>query len=170
MNAARAWRLIRFGITAAALFVVFVIFSAGIDLYSVMAGAAGALIIAAATHGVFIAEHEASLRAFMPSPFQALRFLLYLTAAMYASSARVLAAVMTGKVSPRVVHFRCRLKSDVARVALANSITFTPGTITLDLNDDHLTVHWLLSTTRHSGAAGEAVKGRLEEILRKVWM
>jgi multicomponent Na+:H+ antiporter subunit E len=54
-------------------------------------------------------------------------------------------------------------------MVLSNSITFTPGTITLDLNDDHLTVHWFFCNTRHAKAAGEAVKGRMEGFLRKVW-
>lgn len=39
-------------------------------------------------------------------------------------------------VSPALVSFKADLKSDLARVVLANSITLTPGTITCDLSDD----------------------------------
>jgi multicomponent Na+:H+ antiporter subunit E len=81
----------------------------------------------------------------------------------------MLSAVFTGKASPRIVHFRTRLRSDFARMVLSNSITFTPGTITLDLNDDHLTVHWFFCNTLHAKAAGEEVKGRMEGFLRRVW-
>jgi multicomponent Na+:H+ antiporter subunit E len=88
---------------------------------------------------------------------------------MYLSSIQMLAALIRGKANPRVVHFRTRLKTDLARMVLANSITFTPGTITLDLNDDHLTVHWFLASTRHSRAAGDIVKGKFEDRLRRVW-
>jgi multicomponent Na+:H+ antiporter subunit E len=55
-------------------------------------------------------------------------------------------------------------------MVLANSITFTPGTITLDLNDDHLTVHWFFCNTNHSKLAGETVKGKIEKHLKKVWL
>jgi len=38
------------------------------------------------------------------------------------------------KVRPRVVTFRTGLSSEVSRVTLANSITLTPGTVTLDID------------------------------------
>ena len=44
---------------------------------------------------------------------------------------------------PVLVKFRTTLKSDTARVILANSITLTPGTITVSLEGDELTVHCL---------------------------
>ena len=46
-------------------------------------------------------------------------------------------------VEPCLVKFRTGLKTDVARVALANSITLTPGTITVSLEGDNLLVHAL---------------------------
>jgi multicomponent Na+:H+ antiporter subunit E len=95
--------------------------------------------------------------------------MVYLLFAMYRASFVMLAAVFTGKVNPRIVHFRTRIKSDLGRMVLSNSITFTPGTITLDLNDDHLIVHWFFTDTANSRAAGESIKGRMESLLRKVW-
>lgn len=46
-------------------------------------------------------------------------------------------------VEPVMVTFRTTLKSKAARVLLANSITLTPGTITVSLRDDNLVVHCL---------------------------
>jgi len=46
-------------------------------------------------------------------------------------------------VEPAVVKFRSTLKSETARVILANSITLTPGTITVRLQYDEFTVHCL---------------------------
>lgn len=46
-------------------------------------------------------------------------------------------------VEPIIVQFRTNLKTDLARVILANSITLTPGTITIALEDDEYTVHCL---------------------------
>ena len=46
-------------------------------------------------------------------------------------------------VEPCLVKFRTGLKTDAARVALANSITLTPGTITVSLESDNLLVHAL---------------------------
>lgn len=46
-------------------------------------------------------------------------------------------------LEPQIVFFRTDLKSNAAKVMLANSITLTPGTITVALNDDLLCVHAL---------------------------
>ncbi len=44
---------------------------------------------------------------------------------------------------PVLVRFRTKLRSRITRVLLANSITLTPGTITVALEGDELTVHCL---------------------------
>lgn len=47
------------------------------------------------------------------------------------------------KVTPRLVTFRTDLRTDFGRFLLANSITLTPGTITIRVEGDTLTVHCL---------------------------
>jgi multicomponent Na+:H+ antiporter subunit E len=47
------------------------------------------------------------------------------------------------KPEPVIVPVRTMLRSRLARVALCNSITLTPGTITLTLEGDVITVHCL---------------------------
>lgn len=44
---------------------------------------------------------------------------------------------------PVIVHFKTNLKTKTARVVLANSITLTPGTITVSLTEDEYVVHCL---------------------------
>lgn len=46
-------------------------------------------------------------------------------------------------ISPSLVRVRTDLKSDLGRLALANSITLTPGTLTVDLEGDEFIVHWI---------------------------
>ncbi len=58
-------------------------------------------------------------------------------------------AVMHMILSPRyqnepvLMHFKTDLKTKTARALLANSITLTPGTITVSLEEDVYTVHCL---------------------------
>lgn len=47
------------------------------------------------------------------------------------------------ELEPAVVHFKTDLRTTFARVLLANSITLTPGTITVALTDNEYTVHCL---------------------------
>lgn len=53
------------------------------------------------------------------------------------------------QLEPAVVHFTTTLNSTFARVLLANSITLTPGTITVSLNDDEYVVHCLDKELAH---------------------
>lgn len=46
-------------------------------------------------------------------------------------------------VEPVLVTFKTELKTDLARTILANSITLTPGTITVELTEDEFRVHCL---------------------------
>lgn len=47
------------------------------------------------------------------------------------------------EIEPKVVHFNVDLKTRLLRVLFANSITLTPGTITIELDDDQYIVHAL---------------------------
>lgn len=47
------------------------------------------------------------------------------------------------EMEPVIVKFRTNLKSDFTKVLLANSITLTPGTITVSLEGDEYTIHCL---------------------------
>lgn len=173
MDSKKAWALIRFAITALVLFCVWLLFTASLETFSLVSGALGALLIAWSSHGVFIASHEVSLNSFMPRPLLFVAYLGLLLWELYVASFIMLVAVVRGpawsKIHPRIVHFKTRMKSDLGRMVLANSITLTPGSITLDLDEDHLVVHWFFCQTSNSRAAGEAVKGRLEALLGKVW-
>ena len=44
-------------------------------------------------------------------------------------------------MSPRVVTFKTQLKTDFAKFVLANSITLTPGTITIQIKGNQFVVH-----------------------------
>lgn len=47
------------------------------------------------------------------------------------------------EMEPVIVKFKTNLKSDFTRMLLANSITLTPGTITVSLEEDVYTIHCL---------------------------
>ena len=46
-------------------------------------------------------------------------------------------------ISPRIFKVKTSQKTDLGRVIYANSITLTPGTVSLDLDGDEITVHAL---------------------------
>ena len=69
-------------------------------------------------------------------------------------------------VEPAIVKFRVNLETDLARVILANSITLTPGTITVLLEENEYTVH-CLDKSLAEGMEDSVFVRMLEKIERK---
>ena len=67
-------------------------------------------------------------------------------------------------VEPCLVRFQTPLKTQAARAALANSITLTPGTITVSLEGNELLVHALNREIAHGleGSLFERLLSRME--------
>lgn len=170
MNLLTKWKIVRINITAAYLFVGWMLFSESIEPASLLIGLCFCYGVASLTYSLFIDIREAERRSLIPRVHLIILYLFYILFKMYASSFKVLYHVIRGNINPRVVHFRTKLKSDLARVALTNSITLTPGTITLNIDDDHLIVHWLDSKTTHSRYAGDLIKGNMEKLLKRIFI
>ena len=52
--------------------------------------------------------------------------------------------VLTGRINPGIIKISPGLKSDVAITTLANSITLTPGTLSVDVDEEkNLYIHWM---------------------------
>jgi multicomponent Na+:H+ antiporter subunit E len=76
-------------------------------------------------------------------------------------------------INPGIVKIPVNLKSVYGQAALANAITLTPGTITMDIAEQdgqtYYYVHWIDAKLPGGEEAGEVIKGRLERGLRRVW-
>ena len=74
------------------------------------------------------------------SPWRWWNFMRYLfgpfAVALWEANWDVAKRVITGELNPGIVKFDPRLKTGKARMMLANSITLTPGTLTVDVDDD----------------------------------
>jgi len=73
------------------------------------------------------------------------------------------------KVKPGIVRIKTKLKSPVGRLALANSIALTPGSLVVDIKDEDLFVHWLDVKTTDTDEATRAIAGPFEEHLGKTF-
>ena len=77
-------------------------------------------------------------------------------------------------IDPGVIRVPVGLKGDYAQAMLANSITLTPGTITLDIAEDqegqaYYYIHWIDVQSTDPDQAGEMIKGNLERGIRRIW-
>ena len=72
-------------------------------------------------------------------------------------------------IRPGIVVIRTSLKSDIARLILANSITLTPGTFTLDVVGDKLLIHWIDVKAQDIEGATDLVGARFERYLKPIF-
>ncbi len=71
-------------------------------------------------------------------------------------------------INPGIVAIKTDLKEDYKKLMLANSITLTPGTITMDVQDDTLFIHWIDVTATSIEEASEVIAGDFERTLKNL--
>lgn len=74
-------------------------------------------------------------------------------------------------IHPGIVKVKTSLRSDIGLTFLANSITLTPGTLSVDISQDKsvLYVHWIDVRTHDIEAATHVIVERFEKILRTIF-
>lgn len=85
------------------------------------------------------------------------RYLVWLFKEMVLSSLQVARIILTPglPIEPRVIEIRATAEHAMDQAVLGNSITVTPGTLTLDVHDGVLKVHSLTSAGAESLLGGE---------------
>lgn len=73
-------------------------------------------------------------------------------------------------IEPGIVKVKTTLTNTTAKVALANSITLTPGTLSVEMTDDgYLYVHWIKVRTTDVEEATEMIIRKFEKILKEIF-
>jgi multicomponent Na+:H+ antiporter subunit E len=76
-------------------------------------------------------------------------------------------------INPGIVKVPVDLESEYGQAMLANSITLTPGTITMDVTEEdgqtYYYIHWIDVTAPSGKEAGDAIKVNLEKGVRRVF-
>ena len=71
-------------------------------------------------------------------------YLFWLIGQIFVAGFMTMSRIWSGReVKPHLVSFRTALRSDAAKVLLSQSITLTPGTLTVDQRDGRFLVHAL---------------------------
>ena len=74
-------------------------------------------------------------------------------------------------INPGIVKVKTTLKSDTALTFLANSITLTPGTMSVDIDQENgfLYIHWIDVKTKEIPKATEIIVQKFESVLRRIF-
>lgn len=72
-------------------------------------------------------------------------------------------------IQPAFVKVRTRLTHPVGRLLLANSITLTPGTLSVVMKGEWIYVHWVVAETTDPEAATQAIVAGFEKYLEVMY-
>jgi len=72
-------------------------------------------------------------------------------------------------IKPGIVKVKTRLTSKFARTMLANSITLTPGTLTVDIEGENLYIHWINVKSADVEEATKIIVEKFEKILEEIF-
>jgi len=141
-----------------------------IDVQFFTAGVIASIIVAVLFHEMLPKEHHVFL-----SPVRLFWLLVYIPVFFYyviMANFDVVYRALHPKmpIRPGIVKIKTNLKTESGITALANSITLTPGTLTVDLTDDgHLYVHWINVKSDDVEQATQFIAQRFEWFLQKIF-
>jgi multicomponent Na+:H+ antiporter subunit E len=141
-----------------------------IDLQVTVAGLIASLIVAVLFHEILPKEHHVFI-----SPVRIFWLLVYLPVFFFyviKANLDVVYRALHPKmpIKPGIVKIRTSLKTESGITALANSITLTPGTLTVDLtNDGFLYIHWINVKSEDVEGATRDIARKFEWFLRRIF-
>lgn len=141
-----------------------------IDIQVITAGLIVSFLVAILFHEILPKEHLVFI-----SPLRVFWALVYVPVFFYyviKANLDVVYRALHPKmpIKPGIVKIKTNLKTESGITALANSITLTPGTLTVDLTDDgFLYIHWINVKSDDVEQATEFIAKRFEWFLKKIF-
>ncbi|MGM0452422.1 MAG: Na+/H+ antiporter subunit E [Thermodesulfobacteriota bacterium] len=147
-------------------FVTWIILSGRFDLFHLVLGVIASLIVALISADIMFAAAR-----FRSLPRMWTGFVCYLPWLLFQilmANLHILYLVfhprMKQKINPRIITFQSRLKGDMALLIFANSITLTPGTVTV-----HVSVLGKYTVHAIDEKSSQALPGTMEEKVEKIF-
>ena len=129
----------------ALLLITWVVLSGQFDAFHLVLGLISCGLVTWMSSDLLFQDREQSVRERIHEGFKLMAYLLWMIWQIFVANIVILRlALVPGaikEVNPSIVHFKTRLKSDFAKFLLANSITLTPGTVTIKITGDDFYVH-----------------------------
>ncbi len=102
---------------------------------------------------------------FRIQPLRLLRYIGVLILAIFESGVHAMYITVTGRIDVHIVDLPTKLQNPFHGVLVANAITLTPGTVTIDYQPGVFKVIWIESVAHNIEEASDMIKGRFEKVL-----
>ncbi len=155
-----------FFFTFVLLFITWILLSGKFDLFHLLLGVFSCALVSYISSDLVFDSFNIKAVSFQWPRFVA--YIPWLLLQVFKANLHVMALVlhpkMMKRIDPGIIRFKSRLKSDVSITTFANSITLTPGTITVYATEyGDFEVHVIDKTS------GEALPGEMELRIAKIF-
>jgi len=144
------------------LFIMWLIFSNNLQIANIFVGLGVSFFIALLYTKLFPTEKFESI-----NPYWLGVYILVLIKQLVLSNIQIASRVLRKdmNLSPAIVAVKTDLTSEWKKLLLANSITLTPGTLTLDVKEDMLYIH-VIEWRENSNK--ESITQEFERVIKKI--
>ena len=124
----------------------------------IILGLASTVFVLYIVNRMDLVDHEVSLHNF--NAIALISYFFWLIKEIIISNLKVCICILTpgNTTKPETINIKSSQKSELAHTIYANSITLTPGTVTIDIKDNILVVHTLDKKFKDSLESGEMDK------------
>ncbi len=159
----------RFIFTASIIFLFWLAYTSSFQTGELITGLIVSLIIAFFTYESF--TRVSPENNIVKRIFSFLKYLPFFIIEMVKANIDVARRVINPSlpINPGIVAIKTDLKSDQAKMFLANSITLTPGTLTVDIKDNTLYIHWIDVESEKPQLQKNIIASKFENLLKWVF-
>lgn len=148
------------------LFVLWLMFNERITIDVLIVGIIIVVLLCVAMKMVGLWNPNKDIQALSRIP-SAIGFVLRLVYEVFKANIHMIMLVLSPnpneRIRPKILRHYTNIKSDGGLVALANSITLTPGTVTVDVGDDYVYVH-AIDEYAEGGLKDSAIEKKIERM------
>jgi multicomponent Na+:H+ antiporter subunit E len=160
----RKFHGINFLATFTIMFGFWILLSGFFDLFHFTEGAICSALVAYLSHDLLFRESNLRQRHMTGKNF--VLYLPWLLYQIYLANLHVVYLVLSPRmpIDPKIIRFKTKFRGDLTFVTMANSITLTPGTITLDIRDGEFYVHAISKKV-----ADDLLGGEMQDRVAKIY-
>ncbi|MEM4717632.1 MAG: Na+/H+ antiporter subunit E [Desulfurococcaceae archaeon] len=160
--------MIKYIITGAMIFTLYVLFSGSLSLYTLITGllVSFGLSLVSAKYLIVNEKKLTEVDRFLALIYY---FFKYMTIIEIKAHIDVVKRIISMDIKPGIVKIPVKSKTRYARLLIMGSITNTPGTIVVDERDGYFYVNWINTLTDEPEEAWRLISSEFEKYAIKVF-
>ncbi|MGO1651113.1 Na+/H+ antiporter subunit E [Senegalia sp. (in: firmicutes)] len=123
------------------LFMFWLLLTLNLEISNIIGGLLVSFIVTYLSFGILYSEKGFEFT--FPGVFTIIKYFFILIFEIYISAIDLIKSIIKNEYNPSIIELKLNIKDPLLITLVANSITLTPGTITVDKNANHLTVIYI---------------------------